>query len=72
MPKYEQRKMLYWITWEENSLIMKFCQFMPWCHITKKKKIIKKLYKKYILNPSSRHSGVYKELSTTSISKWNF
>ena len=55
------------MTWEvNNSVLMKIGQ------ILKKEKFIKKLYKNCDIKTSSRPFCVCKELSTTSIGKWNF
>ena len=31
MPKHKSRKTFYWITWEVNTVLMKFGQFMSYC-----------------------------------------
>ena len=68
MPKHKARNTFYWITWEINTLIIKFGQFVSYY----KKKFIKRFYKNCDLKTSSRSFCVRKELSTTSIRKWNF
>ena len=47
----------------KHSLLMKFCQL---CHITKKRKFIKKFYKKYSTKTSTRPFCIYKEFGTIS------
>ena len=69
MPKNKTTNTFYWITWELNSLLMKFGQFMSYY---KKKKFIKQFCKNHSLKTSSRPFCFYKELSTTSIGQWNF
>ena len=68
MPKHKARNTFYWITWEINTLIIKFGQFVSYY----KKKFIKRFYKNCDLKTSSRPFCVRKELSTTSVRKWNF
>ena len=68
MPKHKTRNTLHWITWEVNSLLMKFGQFMSYY---KRKKFIKKFFKNCSVKTSSRSFCVCKELSRTSIGKWN-
>ena len=53
----------------KHSLLMKFGQFVSYY---KRQKIIKKFQENFDLETSSRPFCVYKELSTTSIGKWNF
>ena len=53
----------------KHSLLMKFSQFMSYYKGTN---FIKKFYKNCGLKTSSRPFCVCKELSTTSIGKWNF
>ena len=43
MPKHETRNTFYWITWEVNSLLMKFGQFMSFYKRKKYQKIRQKL-----------------------------
>ena len=68
MPKHKARNTFYWITWEINTLIITFGQFVSYY----KKKFIKRFYKNCDLKTSSRPFCVRKELSTTSVRKWNF
>ena len=51
------------------SLLIKFCQFISYY---KRKSFVEKFYKNCGLKTSSRSFCVCKELSTTSIGKWNF
>ena len=69
MSKHKTRKLFYWITWKINNLLMKFGQFMSYYKV---KKIIQKFYKNCNLKTSSSSFCVCKELSITSIGKWNF
>ena len=69
MSKHKTRNTFHWITWEINSLLMKFGQFISY-HI--RKNFIKKFYKNCSLKTSSRLFCVCKELSTTSVGKRNF
>ena len=66
MPKHKTRNTFYWITWEVNSLLMKFGQFMSYY---KRKKFIKIFCKTCSLKTILRPIYVCKELSTTSIGK---
>ena len=67
--KHKTRNSFHWITWEINSLLIKFGQFMSYCKI---KHLIKKFFRNWGLGTSSRPFCVSKELSTISIRKWNF
>ena len=71
MAKGKARNTFYWITWEgsKHSLLMKFGQVMS---NYKRKNFINKFYRNCDLKTSSRFFCVCKELSTTSIGKWNF
>ena len=69
IPKHETRNTFYWITWEVNSLLMKFSQFMSYF---KRNNFIIKFWKNWGLKTSSRPFCVCKELRTTSIGKLNF
>ena len=53
----------------KNILLMKFGQFMLYC---KKRKFTKKIYKTVTWKLVSDPFCVCKELSTTSIGKWNY
>ena len=67
--KHKTRNTFYWITWEVNSLLMEFGQFMSYC---KRKKIIKIFCQNCDIKFSSRPFCVCKELSTTPLRKWFF
>ena len=55
------------MTWEVNNIVL-----MKIGQILQKEKFIKKLYKNCDIKTSSRPFCVCKELSTTSIGKWNW
>ena len=65
VPKHKTRNTFYWITWEVNSLLIKFGQLMPYS----KQKNFDETCK---MKNNSRLFFVCKELSTNSIGKWNF
>ena len=75
MPKHKIRNTFHWINFPisictcTHNLLMIFGQFIS--HY-KSKNLIKKFWKNCSLKTSSRPFSVYKELSTTSIRKWNF
>ena len=50
MPRHKTRNTFHWVTWEVNSLLIKFGQFISYY---KRKKFIKKLYKNCVLKTSS-------------------
>ena len=68
MPKYKIRNSFHSVTWEVNSLLMKFRQCMS-CY--KIKNFIKKSYKN-CFKASFRSFTACKELVATYIGKWNF
>ena len=69
MPKHKTKYILLNNLENKHSLLMKFVQFVSYYQ---RKNFIKKFHKKFNLETSSRSFFVYKELSTTSIGKWNF
>ena len=70
MPKHKKRNTFYWTSlWVKHILLMKFSQFI-WYY--KRKYLITKFYKTCNLKTSSRPFCVCKELSTSSIGKWDF
>ena len=69
MPKHNTRNTFQWIPREVNSLLMALGRFMSYC---KRKHFVKNFYKNCGLKTSSRPFSVCKELTTSSIGKWNF
>ena len=70
MPKHETRNTFYWITWKVNTV----CQWnlASLCYITKEKNLWKNSTKTASRKLVPGIFFVCKELSTTSVGKWNF
>ena len=70
MSKHKAKNTIHWTTWEVNTV----CQWnlASLYQIIKEKFSSKNSSRIGGLKTSSRPFGIYKELSTASIGKWNF